>query len=146
MWPAHSSFLYCEKLNNWIINRQSITTCGFAGTLEHQRLPFSTNHFKVHCILQQRIKYQFLKTWSSELNISGKCINYRMFKTSLHLADYPLTLSLSPAMYTGEISLQKPQSSNRVWLPYWYPPQPGIMWTMLWFGRCISFLAYMPTF
>ena len=29
----------------------------------------------------------------SEINISSKCINYRMFKTSLHLEDYLLKLS-----------------------------------------------------
>ena len=65
--------------------------CGFAGSLEHQPLPFSTNHFKV--ALKQCIREQFLQKWSSEINISSKCINYRMFKTSLHLEDYLLTLS-----------------------------------------------------
>ena len=65
--------------------------CGFAGAWENQRLPFSTNHFKV--ILKQRITDKFLQKWSSEIKISSKCINYRMFKTSLHLEDYLLTLS-----------------------------------------------------
>ena len=65
--------------------------CGFAGASENQRLPFSTNHFKV--ILKQRIRDQFLQKCSSEINISSKCINYRMFQTSLHLEEYLLTLS-----------------------------------------------------
>ena len=65
--------------------------CGFAGAWENQRLPFSTKHFKF--ILKQRIRDQFLQKWSSEINISSKCINYRMFETSLHLEDYLLTLS-----------------------------------------------------
>ena len=65
--------------------------CGFAGAWENQRLPFSTNNFKV--ILKQCIRDQFLQKCSSEINISSKCINYRMFKTSLHLEEYLLTLS-----------------------------------------------------
>ena len=76
----------------WVTTVKNILEgCGFAGAWEHQRLPFSTNHFKV--ILQQRIRDQFLQKWSAEINISSKCINYRMFKTSLHLEDYLITLS-----------------------------------------------------
>ena len=76
----------------WVTTVKNILEgCGFAGAWEHQRLPFSTNHFKV--ILQQRIRDQFLQKWSAEINISSKCINYKMFKTSLHLEDYLITLS-----------------------------------------------------
>ena len=43
----------------WVTTVKNILEgCGFAGAWEHQRLPFSTNHFKV--ILQQRIRDQFL--------------------------------------------------------------------------------------
>ena len=42
----------------WVTTVKNILeNCGFAGAWEHQRLPFSTNHFKV--ILQQRIRDQF---------------------------------------------------------------------------------------
>ena len=44
--------------------------CGFVGAWEHQRFPFSKNHFKV--ILQQRITDQFLQKWSSEINRNSK--------------------------------------------------------------------------
>ena len=76
----------------WVMAVKNVLEgCGFAGAWENQRLPFSTNHFKV--ILKQRIRDQFLQKWSSEINIISKCINYRMFKTSLHLEEYLLTLS-----------------------------------------------------
>ena len=43
----------------WVTTVKNVLEgCGFAGAWEHQRLPFSTNHFKV--ILQQRIRDQFL--------------------------------------------------------------------------------------
>ena len=76
----------------WVMAVKNVLeSYGFAGAWEHQRLPFSTNHFKV--ILKQRIRDQFFQKWSSEMIISSKSINYRMFKTSLHLEDYLLTLS-----------------------------------------------------
>ena len=41
------------------------------------------------------VKDQFLQKWSSEISLSGKCIHYRMFKTSLRLKSYLLSLSYS---------------------------------------------------
>ena len=89
LFKMYKSGNFCSP---WVMAVKNVLEgCGFAGAWENQRLPFITNHSKG--ILKQRIGDQFLQKWSSEINISSKCINYSMFKTSQHLEECLLTLS-----------------------------------------------------
>ena len=63
----------------------------FSGVWDNQLIPENINSFKKK--LQQRIKDQFFHHWTSEINLSRKCLNYRMFTTTLNLKTYLVNLS-----------------------------------------------------
>ena len=99
--PKLSSVLYQLLLNlykrdiyksPWISTVKNILDgCGFSGVWDNQFIPGSLNSFKTR--LQQRIRDQFVQHWTSEINDSSKCINYRMFTQSLKLKHYLIHLS-----------------------------------------------------
>ena len=65
--------------------------CGFSGVWDNQLIPESINSFKKK--LQQKIKDQFFQHWTSEIILSRKCLNHRMFTTTLNLKTYLVNLS-----------------------------------------------------
>ena len=71
--------------------KNTLEGCGFSGVWDNQLIPGSINSFKKK--LQQRIKDQFFQHWTSEINLSRKCLNYRMFTTTLNLKTYLVSLS-----------------------------------------------------
>ena len=76
----------------WLsIVKNTLEGCSFSGVWDNQIIPESINLFKKK--LQQRIKDNFFQHWTSEINISRKCLNYRMFTTTLNLKTYLVNLS-----------------------------------------------------
>ena len=72
-------------------NRENtLEGCGFSGVWDNKFIPESINSFKKK--LQQRIKDHFFQHWTSEINLSRKCLNYRMFKTTQNLKTYLVNL------------------------------------------------------
>ena len=71
--------------------KNTLLGCGFSGVWDNQLIPESINSFEKK--LQQRIKDQLFQHWTSEINISRKCFNYRMFTATLNLKTYLVNLS-----------------------------------------------------
>ena len=71
--------------------KNTLEGCGFSGVWDNQLISESINSFKKK--LQQRIKDQFFQHWISEIKLSRKCLNYRMFTTTLNLKTYLVNLS-----------------------------------------------------
>ena len=62
--------------------------CGFPGVWNAQHIPNSFECFKE--LIKRRLEDQFIQKWSEELFNSGKCTNYRIFKTNFILEKYLL--------------------------------------------------------
>ena len=43
--------------------------------------------------LEQKLNDIFLQSWSEDVNKNGHCVNYRIFKTSLHIENYLIALN-----------------------------------------------------
>ena len=71
--------------------KNKLEGCVFSGVWDNQLIPGSINSFKKK--LQQRIKDHFFQHWTSEINLSRKCLNYKMFTTTLNLKTYLVNLS-----------------------------------------------------
>ena len=68
-----------------------LESCGFSGVWRNQAITCSPENFKKKQI-QQRLADQFFQKWSAEIYQSNKCINYRIFKTTLKLENYLIDL------------------------------------------------------
>ena len=75
--------------SKWILYiKNSLIACGFPGVWNAQHIPNSFECFKE--VIKRRLEDQFIQKWSEELFNSGKCTNYRIFKTNFILEKYPL--------------------------------------------------------
>ena len=64
--------------------------CGFSGIWDSQVIPCDKVCFKR--VIKERLIDQFKQKWTAEIQLSAKCLNYRMFKTSLTLEHYLTSL------------------------------------------------------
>ena len=71
--------------------KNTLEGCVFSGVWDNQLIPESIKSFKKK--LQQRIKDKFFQHWTSEIKLSIKCLNYRMFTTTQNLKTYLVNLS-----------------------------------------------------
>ena len=71
--------------------------CGFPGIWESQVIPCSLECFKLK--IKQNLKDQFFQKWSSQVDQSSKCLNYRIFKFSLKLEQYLTILPYSQRVW-----------------------------------------------
>ena len=79
--------------SNWIITvKNLLNNCGFTEYWTNQSFPNSLNWFKE--TVKQRINDQYVQTWNDNVFHSGKCTNYRMFKTRFAFENYLVTLPL----------------------------------------------------
>ena len=75
--------------SKWILYiKNSLIDCGFPGVWNAQHIPNSFECFKE--VIKRRLEDQFIQKWSEELFNSGKCTNYKIFKTNLILEKYLL--------------------------------------------------------
>ena len=75
--------------SKWILYiKDSLIDCGFPGVWNAQHIPNSFECFKE--VIKRRLEDQFIQKWSEELLNSGKCTNYRIFKTNFILEKYLL--------------------------------------------------------
>ena len=75
--------------SKWILYIKNILIdCGFPGIWDAQHIPNSLDCFKE--IIKRRLEDQFIQKWSEEIYNSGKCTNYRIFKTHFILEKYLL--------------------------------------------------------
>ena len=75
--------------SKWILYiKDSMIDCGFPGVWNAQHIPNSFECFKE--VIKRRLEDQFIQKWSEELFNSGKCTNYRIFKTNFILEKYLL--------------------------------------------------------
>ena len=75
----------------WILYiRGILNDCGFPYLWLNQDLNCSVDWFK--SVISNRLKDQFIQLWNETINRSGKCINYRMFKSEFKLENYLINL------------------------------------------------------
>ena len=75
----------------WILYiRGILNDCGFPYLWLNQDLNCSVHWFK--SVISNRLKDQFIQLWNETINRSGKCINYRMFKSEFKLENYLINL------------------------------------------------------
>ena len=74
----------------WLANVKSILdNCGHSYIWSNQSV-LKLN--KLKCSITQVYKDQYIQEWNSKVDESGKCINYKIFKTNIKLEKYLLTL------------------------------------------------------
>ena len=75
--------------SKWILYiKNSLIDCGLPCVWNAQHIPNSFECFKE--VIRRRLEDQFIQKWSEELFNSGKCTNYRIFKTTFILEKYLL--------------------------------------------------------
>ena len=73
--------------SKWILYfKNSLIDCLFPCVWNAQLITNSLECFKE--VIKRRLEDQFIQKWSEELFISGKCANYRIFKTNFILEKY----------------------------------------------------------
>ncbi|KAK6183392.1 hypothetical protein SNE40_010882 [Patella caerulea] len=76
--------------NKWLITiKNTLTDCGYSYVWNSQQTP---NPVKLKYELLQRLKDQYIQTWSSNIQKSNKSINYRIYKTEFKLEPYLISL------------------------------------------------------
>jgi hypothetical protein len=75
---------------SWLSHvKMILNNCGMSNIWELESFP--SQCWLKNSVLQ-RLKDQYIQTWSSQITESSKCLNYRIVKTSFHFEPYLLSL------------------------------------------------------
>ena len=66
--------------------RSTLVFAGFGYVLRDQKIPRTLEYFKK--VLKTRLKDQYLQTWTDDVALNAKSLNYRMYKSDISLESY----------------------------------------------------------
>ena len=61
----------------------TLLSAGFGYVWRDEKIPRTLEYLKK--VLKTRLKDQYLQTWTDDVALNAKCINYRMYKSDISL-------------------------------------------------------------